>query len=175
MTSVSNAGRRRGRAKGLMRKRDLNKGQIIGVGKIPIQFPGLNTPVFRGRELIQQQKLPVDPEREEKLAKLRQNYQTGPKRMKLSPLERGWTSAQMGGRKIGPPDPIGEGYLTFLYYAIRNQITRHNTSDIIIFINFLFDIFLILAIYPRDYKLTSTSVFQIHLTALILGFWKVKW
>lgn len=109
MTSVSNAGRRRGRAKGLARKRDLNKGQILGVGKIPIQFPGLNSPVFRGKELIQQQKLPVDPEREEKLAKLRQT-QIGPKRIKLSPLERGWTSAQMGGRKIGPPDPVGEGY-----------------------------------------------------------------
>ncbi|KAL6431004.1 hypothetical protein ACFW04_007039 [Cataglyphis niger] len=107
VTTVSNAGRRRGRAKGLVRKRDLNKGQIIGVGKIPIQFPGLNAPVFRGRELIQQQKLPIDPEKEEKLAKFRQS-QTGSKRVKLSPLERGWTSAGMGGRKIGPPDPIGE-------------------------------------------------------------------
>lgn len=108
VTSVSNAGKRRGRARGLPRKRDLNKGQIIGVGKIPIQFPGLNTSVFRGRELVQQRKLPIDPEREEKLAKLRQS-QTGSKRVKLSPLERGWTSAGMGGRKIGPPDPIGEG------------------------------------------------------------------
>ncbi|XP_070157758.1 small ribosomal subunit protein uS5m [Polyergus mexicanus] len=107
VTSVSNAGKRRGRAKGLPRKKDLNKGQIIGVGKIPIQFPGLNTSVFRGRELVQQQKLPIDPEREEKLAKLRQS-QAGSKRVKLSPLERGWTSAGMGGRKIGPPDPIGE-------------------------------------------------------------------
>lgn len=109
VTSVSNAGRKRGRAKGLTRKRDLNKGQIIGVGKIPIQFPGLNTPVFRGRELIQQQKLPVDPEKEEKLTKLRQNYQTRSKRIKLSPLEQGWTSVQMGGKKIGSPDPIGDG------------------------------------------------------------------
>lgn len=109
VTSVSNAGKRRGRGKGLAKRRDLNKGQIIGVGKIPMQFPGLNTPIFRGKELVRQQKLPVDPEREEKLAKLRQIYQSGPKRMKLSPLERGWTSARMGGRKIGPPDPIGEG------------------------------------------------------------------
>lgn len=108
VTSVSNAGRRRGRAKGLARKRDLNKGQIIGVGKIPIQFPGLNTPIFRGRELVQQQRLPEDPERMERLAKLRQS-QTKSKRVKLSPLERGWTSVSMGGRKIGPPDPVGEG------------------------------------------------------------------
>lgn len=108
VTTVSNAGRRRGRAKGLARKRDLNRGQIMGVGKIPIQFPGLNTSIFRGRELVQQQRLPEDPERVEKLAKLRQS-QTKPKWTKLSPLERGWTSASMGGRKIGPPDPIGEG------------------------------------------------------------------
>jgi len=110
VTTVSNAGRQRGRAKGLARKRDLNKGQIIGVGKIPIQFPGLNAPVFRGKELIQQQKLPVDPEREEKLVKLRQT-QIKRRRTKLSPLERGWTGAHMGGRRIGPPDSIGEGYI----------------------------------------------------------------
>jgi len=71
-------------------------------------FPGLNAPVFRGKEMLQQQKLPADPEREEKLAQIRQN-QTGKKRIKLSPLERGWTSAKMGGRKIGSPDSIGEG------------------------------------------------------------------
>lgn len=135
MTSVSNAGRQRGRAKGLAKKRDLNKGQIIGVGKIPIQFPGLNTPVFRGRELLQQQKLPVDPEREEKLAKLRQNHQTGPRRMKLSPLERGWTSVQMGGRKIGPPDPIGEGYcsLLLLTVSIYQMVKSQDILDVITF------------------------------------------
>lgn len=115
MTSVSNAGRQRGRAKGLPKKRDLNRGQIIGMGKIPIQFPGLNTPVFRGKELVQQQKLLVDPEREQKLAKLRELHFSRTKRMKLSPLERGWTSATWGGRKIGPPDPIGEGYYPYCY------------------------------------------------------------
>ncbi|XP_011686328.1 PREDICTED: 28S ribosomal protein S5, mitochondrial-like [Wasmannia auropunctata] len=131
VTSVSNAGRRRGRAKGLARKRDLNKGQIIGVGKIPIQFPGLNTPVFRGRELMQQQKLPLDPEREEKLAKLRQNYQTGPKRTKLSPLERGWTSVQMGGRKIGPPDPIGEDTFDgFETWILENKFVNCMTGNL---------------------------------------------
>lgn len=108
VTTVSNAGKRRGRAKGLAKKRDLNRGQVIGVGKVPILFPGLNAPVFRGKEMLQQQKLPVDPEREEKLAQLRKMQSTF-KRIKLSPLERGWTSAGMGGRRIGPPDPIGEG------------------------------------------------------------------
>ncbi|XP_077277661.1 mitochondrial ribosomal protein S5 [Temnothorax americanus] len=131
VTSVSNAGRKRGRAKGLPRKRDLNKGQIIGLGKIPIQFPGLNTPVFRGRELVQQQKLSVDPEREERLAKLRQSYKTGPRRMKLSPLERGWTSVQMGGRKIGPPDPIGEDTFDgFETWVLESKIVNCMTGNL---------------------------------------------
>jgi small subunit ribosomal protein S5 len=63
ITSVSNAGRKRGRAKGLPRRKDLNRGQIIGVGKANILWPGLSAPIIRGRELIQQQKLPEDPER----------------------------------------------------------------------------------------------------------------
>jgi small subunit ribosomal protein S5 len=65
MTSVSNAGKKRGRGKGAGRKmaRDLNRGQIIGVGKENIQWPGLSAPIIRGRELVQQQKLPADPER----------------------------------------------------------------------------------------------------------------
>ncbi|XP_011864627.1 PREDICTED: 28S ribosomal protein S5, mitochondrial [Vollenhovia emeryi] len=131
VTTVSNAGRKRGRAKGLAKKRDLNKGQIIGVGKIPIQFPGLNTPVFRGRELVQQQKLPVDPEREEKLVKLRQSYQTGRKRIKSSPLERGWTSAHLGGKKIGPPDPIGEDTFDgFETWALESKVVNCMTGNL---------------------------------------------
>ncbi|KAL0116124.1 hypothetical protein PUN28_011174 [Cardiocondyla obscurior] len=124
VTSVSNAGRRRGRAKGLARKRDLNRGQLIGVGKIPIQFPGLNTPVFRGKELLKQEKMAIDPERQEKLAKIRQSYQKS-KRIKLSPLERGWTSVHLGGRKIGPPDPVGEDtFEGFETWALENKMVN---------------------------------------------------
>ncbi|KYN31252.1 28S ribosomal protein S5, mitochondrial [Trachymyrmex septentrionalis] len=131
VTTVSNAGRRRGRAKGLKKKKDLNKGQIIGVGKVPMQFPGLNTPVFRGKELVQQQKLPVDPKREENLAKLRQIRSMGPKRMKLSPLERGWTSAQIGGRKVGPPDPIGEDTFDgFDTWILESKMVNHMTGNL---------------------------------------------
>jgi len=64
--------------------------------------------VFKGKELIQQQKLPVDPERKQKLMELRQR-QTRPMQVKLPPLECGWTSATMDGRRIGSSDPIGEG------------------------------------------------------------------
>lgn len=45
-TSVSNAGKKRGRGKGAGRKQamDLNKGQVLGVGKINVIWPGLNAP-----------------------------------------------------------------------------------------------------------------------------------
>lgn len=61
-TSVSNPGRKRGRARGIGRKKDLNRGQVIGVGKTNMLWPGLNAPVIRGKELVRQQKLPDNPD-----------------------------------------------------------------------------------------------------------------
>ncbi|EAT44883.1 AAEL003801-PA [Aedes aegypti] len=107
--SVSNAGKKRGRGKGSGRitPKDLNKGQVIGFGKANIVWPGLSAPIIRGRELVQQQQLPEDKEREAKLKKIRDEM-VNFKRMKLSPLERGWSGSKMPGRSIGPPDAIGE-------------------------------------------------------------------
>uniref|UniRef100_A0A146KTA7 Small ribosomal subunit protein uS5m n=1 Tax=Lygus hesperus TaxID=30085 RepID=A0A146KTA7_LYGHE len=109
VTSVSNAGRKRGRGKGAGKKmiRDLNKGQIIGVGKVNMVWPGLTTSVLRGKELVQQQRLPEDPDREAKLIKLRNNMGMF-RRLKLAPTERGWSGSRLPGRKVGPPDPVGE-------------------------------------------------------------------
>ncbi|XP_014259235.1 28S ribosomal protein S5, mitochondrial [Cimex lectularius] len=109
VTSVSNAGKKRGRGKGARKKmmKDLNKGQIIGVGKVNMVWPGLTTPVFRGKELVEQQQLPPDPEREEKLLKLRNSMGVF-RRLKLLPSERGWSGNRLPGRSIGPPDPIGD-------------------------------------------------------------------
>lgn len=109
VTSVSNAGKKRGRGKGAGRKmaKDLNRGQIIGVGKVNMVWPGLTVPVLRGRELIPQQKLPEDPEREQKILKLR-NEMGQFRRIKISPIERGWSGNRLPGRNVGPPDPIGE-------------------------------------------------------------------
>ena len=45
MTTVSNQGRMRGRAKGLMRIKDLSKGQKLGFGKNRMVFPGLTTAI----------------------------------------------------------------------------------------------------------------------------------
>ena len=107
ITSVSNAGRKRGRAKGLPRRKDLNRGQIIGIGQANIQWPGLSAPIIRGRELVQRQQLPPDPEREAKIIKLRDSM-SGKRFQKLTSLERGWSGNKMPGRSIGAPDAIGE-------------------------------------------------------------------
>jgi small subunit ribosomal protein S5 len=110
ITSVSNAGKKRGRAKTVSKKniKDLNRGQVIGVGKANILWPGLTAPIIRGKEVVEQQQLPEDPERQKRLNELRD--QMGSHRYaKLSPIERGWSGAKMPGRSIGPPDPIGEG------------------------------------------------------------------
>lgn len=111
ITSVSNAGKKRGRGKTVSKKniKDLNKGQVIGVGKANIVWPGLSAPIIRGKELVTQHQLPEDPEREKKLNEIRNKMGTF-KFAKLSPIERGWSGSKMPGRSIGPPDPIGEGW-----------------------------------------------------------------
>lgn len=62
-TSVSNAGKKRGRGrqagKGLTK--DLNQGQIIGMGRKKLILPGLNTPVKRGFDLVKQERGADDP------------------------------------------------------------------------------------------------------------------
>nr|WAM65126.1 ribosomal protein RIB [Endoclita signifer] len=107
--SVSNAGAKkgRGRGRGKRKVRDLNRGQVIGVGKINMLWPGLSAPIIRGRELLKQQRLPDDPERTAKLMAFRDSI-SGFRSLRLSPIERGFTGSRMPGRSIGPPDPIGE-------------------------------------------------------------------
>ena len=109
ITSVSNAGKKRGRGKTVNKRniKNLNKGQVIGVGSTNIVWPGLNAPVIRGRELVQQQRLPADPDREARLRKLRDEMGRF-RHLKLSPIDRGWSGSKMPGRSIGAPDPIGE-------------------------------------------------------------------
>lgn len=46
--------------------------------------------------------------REANLHKIRDAQNIRAKRFKMSPLERGWSGQKMQGRKLGPPDPIGD-------------------------------------------------------------------
>lgn len=54
--------RGRGRRTNKRNIRDLNKGQIIGVGKANMVWPGLNAPTIRGREIVKQERGPENPE-----------------------------------------------------------------------------------------------------------------
>ncbi|XP_065353591.1 small ribosomal subunit protein uS5m [Cloeon dipterum] len=109
VTSVSNAGRKRGRGKGTGKKtaKNLNRGQIIGVGKSNIMWPGLSAPIMKGKDLVKQQQLPEDSERMSKLIKMRDEMSTF-RYLRLLPIERGWSGTKLPGRSIGPPDPIGD-------------------------------------------------------------------
>ncbi|XP_076751338.1 mitochondrial ribosomal protein S5 [Xylocopa sonorina] len=103
VTSVSNAGKRRGRARGVPKMRNLNRGQKLGWGKIPILFPGFNTPIMQGNYINQQRKLTKDEQGD---MPAREVAMLTKKRMKIHPLERGWSGGLLGGKKIGPPDPV---------------------------------------------------------------------
>ena len=67
----------------------------------------MNTPIIKGKEIVQQQILPSDNDREKLLLKLRDSV-AGFRVMKIDPIDRGWSGSKMPGRSIGPPDSIGE-------------------------------------------------------------------
>uniref|UniRef100_A0A4W2DHG7 Small ribosomal subunit protein uS5m n=1 Tax=Bos indicus x Bos taurus TaxID=30522 RepID=A0A4W2DHG7_BOBOX len=92
------AGARKGRGKRTKRKRrkDLNRGQIIGEGRRGFLWPGLNAPLMKSgaiQTITQRSK-----EEQEKVKR-----------------ERGWSGNSWGGISLGPPDPgpNGETYDDF--------------------------------------------------------------
>lgn len=64
VSSISNAGKRRGRGRQARKNmtKNLNLGQFIGIGRKKVQWPGLNAPVSDGATIIYEKKLPDDPE-----------------------------------------------------------------------------------------------------------------
>lgn len=109
VVSVSNAGKKKGRGKRVGRKKvtDLNKGQFIGEGRANFLWPGLNSPIIKGREVLKRTQLPPDPKRNEEIVKLRDQmsqirYTANP------PLLRGWSGSRFPGQSVGPPDPVAD-------------------------------------------------------------------
>ena len=105
-TGVSTQGRKRGRGKGLMKIKNLNRGQKLGFGRERIRFPGLTVVAAnkdRGKAEIgqiseEEHKTYIDGLLEIQTKKL------GTRRKKRqTPMERGWTGASPQGRKFGPP------------------------------------------------------------------------
>ncbi|XP_001382072.2 28S ribosomal protein S5, mitochondrial [Monodelphis domestica] len=113
----SGAGARKGRGKRSKKKRkkDLNRGQIIGEGRSGFLWPGLNAPVLK-QGMIQ----PVGQRGKEEQEKmqteiLQQRDEWEKKRKRKIKRERGWTGSSWGGISLGPPDPgpNGETYEDF--------------------------------------------------------------
>ncbi|XP_074656446.1 small ribosomal subunit protein uS5m-like [Tubulanus polymorphus] len=99
--------KRKGRGKriGKRKRTDLNRGQVIGEGEMNMVWPGLNAPVLKGREIVQQKELPANPERMQQLIKIRESMHK-PRVLSLPGLIRGYAGTRWPGMSIGPPDPI---------------------------------------------------------------------
>lgn len=127
VTSVSNAGKRRGRGKSVIKAKDLNKNQKIGFGKVPIMFPGLNSTVIQGDMTIEQRPFTE----QEKLfyfhGQETKTVLSPTKRNKCHPLHRGWTGGQQGGRKVGPPTHESfEGFESWILYCNYLSVMTSN-------------------------------------------------
>ena len=100
ITMVSKNGRRRGRGKKVNARliTDLYKGKNIGDGQIKMVWPGLNTSVLRGRQMVQQERLKVEDEDPNLAVKAVKD--TVMLRRRLHPLDRGFTSVNICGRNL---------------------------------------------------------------------------
>lgn len=110
MAGVSQQGKKRGRARNLLRPKNLNKGQILGFGKRRMDFPGLTSRTFTGAgsevkmKPITEMSERVYTKYEDDLVKIREA--TGQKRIrrKASALERGWSGGRPLGKRFGAPE-----------------------------------------------------------------------
>lgn len=139
LTSVSPQGRQRGRAKGLMRMKNLHVGQRLGFGKNRVAFPGL------AKELVDRygkkgsQRTQISEISEENFRKYEEGVEEKQKMLggkrrgllnKQSPLERGWTGGSPEGKKFGPPIPRNstENYDGFESVLLHMGGKLHMTS-----------------------------------------------
>ncbi|XP_058134072.1 small ribosomal subunit protein uS5m isoform X1 [Dasypus novemcinctus] len=111
------AGARKGRGKRSKKKRkkDLNRGQIIGEGRHGFLWPGLNAPLMRNGavQTIAQRSREEQEKVEADMAQQREEWER--KRTAKVKHARGWSGNSWGGLSLGPPDPgpHGETYEDF--------------------------------------------------------------
>ncbi|KAE8750763.1 hypothetical protein FOCC_FOCC002473 [Frankliniella occidentalis] len=127
ITLVSKQGQRRGRGKKTNSRliKDLYKDQVMGDGKVKMVWPGLNSSVMRGRQVVQQERLetPVqDPNEAVKEAK-----ETKQGRRRLHPLDRGYTSATICGRDLKNTTSL-KFLDQFDYRVIDTRFVSHMTG-----------------------------------------------
>ncbi|XP_047379051.1 28S ribosomal protein S5, mitochondrial [Sciurus carolinensis] len=111
------AGARKGRGKRSKKKRrkDLNRGQIIGEGRSGFLWPGLNAPLVRNGAVQTIAQRSKEAQEEVAAHMLQQREEWDRKRRTKVKRERGWSGNSWGGLSLGPPDPgpNGETYEDF--------------------------------------------------------------
>ena len=119
MAGVSAQGKKRGRARNSMKKKNLNAGKRLGYGRAKLSWPGLTSSVIvgAGKESKAAKMAPMaESVYQDYQAALedarKKNSQMGRKRAKIDPLDRGWTGAKAPGRKYGAPEAANKE-LTF--------------------------------------------------------------
>ncbi|XP_012875329.1 PREDICTED: 28S ribosomal protein S5, mitochondrial [Dipodomys ordii] len=105
------AGARKGRGKRTKKKRrkDLNRGQIIGEGHYGFLWPGLNVPLMKNGavQTITQRSKEEQEKVEANMFQQREEWDR--KRKTKVKRDRGWSGNTWGGVSLGPPDPGPEG------------------------------------------------------------------
>ncbi|KAL4824786.1 hypothetical protein H8958_006519 [Nasalis larvatus] len=105
------AGSRKGRGKRTKKKKrkDLNRGQIIGEGRYGFLWPGLNVPLMKNGavQTIAQRKKEEQKKVEADMIQQREEWDRK-KKIKVK-HERGWSGNSWGGVSLGPPDPGPSG------------------------------------------------------------------
>jgi len=114
MVGVSSQGKKRGRARNLLRQKNLNRGQMLGFGKKRVDFPGLTSKSYTGSgEQMRTKRITEISDSaydkyEEGLSRVRDAV--GQKRVKrrVNPLERGWSGGKPLGRRFGAPEAVNK-------------------------------------------------------------------
>uniref|UniRef100_A0A5K4FAM5 Small ribosomal subunit protein uS5m n=1 Tax=Schistosoma mansoni TaxID=6183 RepID=A0A5K4FAM5_SCHMA len=112
--------RARGKRRVTRQKINLHVGQRLGFGKASIQWPGLTTPASSS---IKQGD--YNEKYFERLEMLRNKSAVKKKRMKLAPLQRGWTGKLLGGQSVGPPTP---NHPDFDCFVIESKVVATVTA-----------------------------------------------
>ncbi|KAJ1528782.1 hypothetical protein ONE63_007165 [Megalurothrips usitatus] len=124
---VSKNGARRGRGKKVNARviKDLYRNQVLGDGKVKMVWPGLNTSVVRGRQIVQQEKL--DTPKEDPNEAVREAKEEKLARRKLHPLDRGFSSANICGRNLKNTTNL-ELHKDFDFRVVDNRNVCHMTG-----------------------------------------------
>ena len=106
MAGVSAQGKKRGRARNSMKKKNLNQGKRIGTGKAKIDWPGLTSSVISGvgkegkKREIGVMRDDIYQSYQEELAEITKKFNTsGSRRGRVDPLDRGWSGGKAPGRR----------------------------------------------------------------------------